>query len=174
MTPSAISQNREKQNGAADCVFARARRKPVTGGNQMSSASVLQQSFVRASDRPSTGSALAEQFSPEDIIEFGEFRINIRNRTVALCGQHLELTTAEFDVLVFLISHPQRLITPHTLLTTNWTTNHQRQTEFLRALLSLRKKLDAASPGKRYLRTEPWVVYRFDPNPSSKLSVSNE
>jgi two-component system phosphate regulon response regulator OmpR len=135
----------------------------------MSSASVLQQSFARASDRASTRSALAEQFSPEDMIEFGEFRIDIRNRTVALCGQNLELTSEEFDVLVFLIGHPQRLITPHTLLTTSWTTNQQRQTEFLPALLSLRKKLDAASPGKRYLRTEPWVVYRFDQNPSSKL-----
>jgi DNA-binding response OmpR family regulator len=134
----------------------------------MSSASVLQQSFARASDQASTRSALAEQFSPEDMIEFGEFRINIRNRTVALCGQNLELASEEFDVLVFLVSHRQRLITPHTLLTTSWTTDQQRQTEFLPALLSLRKKLDAASPGKPYLRTEPWVVYRFDPNPSSK------
>jgi hypothetical protein len=34
-------------------------------------------------------------------------------------------------------------------------------------LLSLRKKLDEAGAGKHYLRTEPWIVYRFDPTPSS-------
>jgi hypothetical protein len=67
----------------------------------MSSASVLQQFVARASDRASTGAALAEQFSPEDTIQFGEFRINSRNRTVALCGQNFELTSEEFDVLVF-------------------------------------------------------------------------
>ena len=31
----------------------------------------------------------------------------------------------------------------------------------------LRKKLDAAGPGKHYLRTEPWVIYRFEPDSSS-------
>jgi hypothetical protein len=42
-----------------------------------------------------------------------------------------------------------------------------RQTQFLRVLLSLRKKLEAAETGQQYLRTEPWVIYRFDPLPSS-------
>ena len=133
------------------------------------SATVLQHFFARESDRVSTRSALADQLLPDDVLEVGEFRINIRNRTVALCDHNVELTSEEFDVLVFLVSHRQRLVTPHTLLTTNWATHQRRQIEFLPALLSLRKKLDAASAGKPYLRTEPWVVYRFDPNPSSKL-----
>ena len=102
-----------------------------------------------------------------DVIESGDFRIDIGRRIVVLRGEELELTSEEFDVLMFLVNHPQRLITPNTMLTTTWATNAPRQTEFLRGLLSLRKKLDAIAEGKHYLRTEPWVVYRFDPAPSS-------
>jgi DNA-binding response OmpR family regulator len=165
MTPSAISQNREKQNGAADCVVQRSGPKPAPGGNQMSSVSVLQQSFT--ADRASARSARSDEFPSRDIVEFGDFRIDLDNRTAALRGENLELTSQEFEVLMFLVNHPQRLITPRTVLATSWTTDRPRQTEFLPALLSLRKKLETAGQGKHYLRTEPWIVYRFDPNPSS-------
>ena len=97
------------------------------------------------------------------IIECGDFKIDLTRRTVAMRGRVLDLTSEEFDVFVFLAGHPQSLITPRTMLSTSWTAHRVRQTEFLRALVSLRNKLDAADPGKRYLRTEPWVIYRFDP-----------
>jgi DNA-binding response OmpR family regulator len=97
------------------------------------------------------------------MIKSGDFHIDIDKRTVTLRGQQLELTSEEFDVLVFLASHPRSLVTPHTMLATGWTVNRPQHTEFLTTLISLRKKLDAAGPGKHYLRTEPWVIYRFDP-----------
>jgi DNA-binding response OmpR family regulator len=101
-------------------------------------------------------------------IEAGDFRIDMTRRSVALCGRELDLTSEEFDVLVFLAGHRQRLITPRTLLATSWSEHRVRQTEFLRVLMALRSKLEtAAGPGKRYLRTEPWVIYRFDPTSGS-------
>ena len=97
-------------------------------------------------------------------IEAGDFKIDLTRRSVTLSGRELDLTSEEFDVLVFLAGHRQRLITPRTLLATSWTEHRVRQTQFLRVLMSLRGKLEsAAAPGKHYLRTEPWVVYRFDP-----------
>jgi len=101
--------------------------------------------------------------------EIGDFKIDLARRTAMLRDQDLFLSSEEFDVLVFLASHPQRLVTPHTVLATNWDAHQLRQTDFLKALISLRKKLDAANPGKHYLRTEPWVVYRFDPAASSAM-----
>jgi DNA-binding response OmpR family regulator len=101
------------------------------------------------------------------MIESGDFHIDLAKRTVTLHGQELPLTSDEFDVFVFLAGHPQRLVTPNTMVSADWTTNRLRQTDFLRALISLRKKLDAAGPDKHYLRIEPWVLYRFDPTPSS-------
>lgn len=133
----------------------------------MSTASSLQEFFTRVSNGASTRRVPAQASTLEDIVESGDFRIDTGNRTVALLGENLELSPEEFDVLMFLLNHPQRLITPHTVLATNWTIDQRRQTAFLRVLLSLRKKLDAAGQGKHYLRTEPWVVYRFDPSPSS-------
>jgi DNA-binding response OmpR family regulator len=81
-------------------------------------------------------------------------------------GENLRLTAEEFDVLVFLTTHPQRCVTPRTVLATNWTDDDHHQTEFLKALLSLRRKLEAVAGGKQYLRTEPWVIYRFEPRSS--------
>jgi len=108
-----------------------------------------------------------ESASLTERIEFGDFRIDLDERTVTLDGQELRLTPEEFDVLVFLSSHPQSMVTPRTMLATNWTANRLRRTEFLMTLISLRKKLDAAGPGKHYLRTEPWIIYRFDPTSSA-------
>jgi DNA-binding response OmpR family regulator len=108
-----------------------------------------------------------EEISLRHVIESGDFRIDIDRRAATLRGEQLHLTFEEFDVLLFLIKHPQHLITPHTVLATSSTTDAHRQTDFLRVLFSLRNKLDEAGAGKHYLRTEPWIVYRFDSTPSS-------
>jgi DNA-binding response OmpR family regulator len=111
--------------------------------------------------------AVKEKVSATGAIRFGDFTIDIDERIVTLCGEELLLTSEEFDVLVFLTDHPQRLVTPRTVLATPEMANGVRKTEFLRALISLRKKLDAAGPGQHYLRTEPWIIYRFNPTSSS-------
>jgi DNA-binding response OmpR family regulator len=104
--------------------------------------------------------------SSTEIIEVGDFRVEVGERVVTLRGEELPLTAEEFDVLLYLIGHPQRCVTPRTVLATSWTSDGLHQTEFLKALLSLRKKLDAVAAGNKYLRTEPWVIYRFDPRSS--------
>lgn len=102
---------------------------------------------------------------PAEVIEAGDFKINALERIATVRGERLPLTREEFDVLVFMTTHPQRVVTPRTTLTTSWTQDKSHQTEFLKTLLSLRRKLEALGAGQ-YLRTEPWVIYRFDPNPS--------
>ena len=104
--------------------------------------------------------------SAGEMLEIGDFRIDIRRHTATLRGEPLELTREEFDVLVFLTTNPRRVVTPNTTLATHWTGARIQQTQFLRALLSLRKKLETAATGQQYLRTEAWVIYRFDPLPS--------
>jgi DNA-binding response OmpR family regulator len=95
-------------------------------------------------------------------VQLGDFKINLDQRTVTLRDQELRLTSEEFDVLLFLASHPRRLATSQPTMATSSTAN-QRSPNFLRALISLRKKLDAAGPGNHYLRTETLVIYTFDP-----------
>jgi DNA-binding response OmpR family regulator len=108
----------------------------------------------------------AEIESAAEVLEVGDFRIDTRRHMATLRGEPLVLTSEEFDVLVFLTTNPQHLVTPQTTLATHWTGARTQQTQFLRVLLSLRKKLEIAATGQQYLRTEPWVIYRFDPFPS--------
>jgi DNA-binding response OmpR family regulator len=113
--------------------------------------------------RPSVAPEAANEHGA--IIQSGDFKIDLRCRQAALRDHDLELTSEEFDVLVFLMRHHQSVVTSHTLLATNAGEKQFRRTEFLRVLLSLRNKLVAAGDGVHYLRTEPWVIYRFDPMP---------
>jgi DNA-binding response OmpR family regulator len=127
----------------------------------------LRQVFAKTWDRAPQRDNAQASVSLTGMIESGDFKIDLDERTVALRGQELRLTSEEFDVLVFLVGHRQSLVTARTMLATTWTANRVRKTEFLRTLISLRQKLDAAGPGQHYLRTEPWVIYRFDPTSSS-------
>jgi DNA-binding response OmpR family regulator len=96
-----------------------------------------------------------------EMLKVGDFRIDTRRHRATLLGEPLELTGEESDVLIFLATNPQRVVTPQTTLATHWTGARTNQTQFLRVLLSLRKKLETVAMGQQYLRTEPWVIYRF-------------
>jgi DNA-binding response OmpR family regulator len=87
----------------------------------------------------------------------------MHRRTATLRGRELHLDRAEFDMLVFLAAHPKQLVTPQTMLATRWLQTGARQSQFMRVLISLRNKLEACGSAKHYLRTEPWIFYRFDP-----------
>jgi len=100
----------------------------------------------------------------KDVIVRGDFRIDLRARQATVNGQELSLTQEEFEMLVFLIAHPKSVITPHTRLTRRWAQGQVRQARFLRVLAELRKKLESTEGCSHYIRTEPWVVYRFDPH----------
>jgi DNA-binding response OmpR family regulator len=99
-------------------------------------------------------------------IECGDLTINTAERIATLRDHELHLTSEEFDVLLFLATHPRGLVTQRTNLTTAWSVRKLRQTEFLRNLVSLRNKLNDMGTDKSYLRTELWVMYRFDPTSS--------
>jgi two-component system KDP operon response regulator KdpE len=127
----------------------------------------LRQLFAKTCDKASARGTAKEGTSVTRRIRFGDFKIDLDERIVTLRDHELRLTSEEFDVLVFLASHPQSLVTPQTMLARSSTANQFGQTKFLTTLISLRKKLDAAGHGKHYLQTETWVIYRFDPTASS-------
>jgi len=98
-----------------------------------------------------------------EIIENGDFRIDLGARRASVRGQELRLSNEEFELLVFLIGHPTSIITPNTQLRTRWGHNLVRRADILHVLTELRKKLEGAGCA-HYLRTEPWIVARFDPH----------
>jgi two-component system KDP operon response regulator KdpE len=99
------------------------------------------------------------------VIDSGDFHIDIPGRRVEVRGQEVRLTPKEFDVLVYLARHPDKVITHRALLSAVWGPNSVEQTEYLRVCVGhLRKKLEADESAPRYITTEPWVGYRFVPD----------
>ena len=98
------------------------------------------------------------------LIEIGDFRIDIPGRKVEVRNQEVRLTPKEFDVLVHLARHPDKVVTHRALLAAVWGPNSVEQTEYLRVCVGhLRKKIEPEESVPRYILTEPWVGYRFNP-----------
>jgi two-component system KDP operon response regulator KdpE len=99
-----------------------------------------------------------------EVIEAGNFRIDLATRSVTVAGRELKLTPKEFDLLVYLSQHPHRVVPHRTLLAAVWGANSTEQPEYLRVFIGqLRKKLEQDPADPRYLLTERWVGYRFEP-----------
>ena len=109
----------------------------------------------------------AKTATPEDavpILEVGDFRIDLEDRSVAVKGTEVHLTPKEYDLMVYLVSHPGKVLTHRTLLTSIWGGESSEQTEYLRVFVGqLRKKVEPEPVLPRYILTEPWIGYRFDP-----------
>ncbi|HMK29848.1 MAG TPA: winged helix-turn-helix domain-containing protein, partial [Terriglobales bacterium] len=94
----------------------------------------------------------------------GDFRIDLAAHEVAVSGRPVRLTPKEFDLLVYLAQHPGKVITHRALLGAVWGPNSVQQPEYLRVFVGqLRKKLEPDAGTPRYILTEPWVGYRFEP-----------
>lgn len=95
-------------------------------------------------------------------ISIGDFKIDSDAFRVSVKNNEVRLTPKEFELLLYLARHAGRVVTHRTLLLTIWGANSLEQPEHLRVLVGqLRKKIDAETP--RYIITEPWVGYRFEP-----------
>jgi len=108
------------------------------------------------------GSEKTEDAAP--ILEVGDFRVDLENRSVGVKGSEVHLTPKEYDLMVYLVSHPGKVLTHRTLLTSIWGGESAEQTEYLRVFVGqLRKKVEPEPATPRYILTEPWIGYRFDP-----------
>lgn len=97
-------------------------------------------------------------------IEVGDFEIDMGSRLVFVQGREVRLTPKEFDLLRFLATHPNKVLTHRALLSAVWGSNSVEQPEYLRTFVNhLRKKLEPDGPAPKYIFTEPWVGYRFEP-----------
>ena len=102
---------------------------------------------------------------PQDVVEVGDFVLDNAKRTVTVAGREVHLTPKEFELLGYLIEHHDRVITHRTLLSKIWGSEYAEQTETLRVFIgTLRKKIEPTPSKPRYILTEPWVGYRFDPS----------
>ena len=99
-----------------------------------------------------------------NVLHAGHFRIALEERNVIIENKEVRLTPKEYDLLVYLVRHPGKVLTHHVLLGALWGGNYTEQTEYLRVFIGqLRKKIETDPANPKYILTEPWIGYRFDP-----------
>lgn len=105
-------------------------------------------------------------------LHVGDFIIDADAHTVVVRGQTTHLTPKEFDLLLLFARAPRRVLTHKVLLRGVWGRAGDDQPDYLRVLIAqLRKKIEP-SDGRRYIISEPWVGYRFDPEGLENLTIS--
>jgi two-component system, OmpR family, KDP operon response regulator KdpE len=101
---------------------------------------------------------------PRTRIEDGDFHIDLDAHSVTVAGRDVRLTPKEFDVLLYMAQHPRKVLTHRAILNAVWGGTSMEQNEYLRVFVGqLRKKLEPDASAPKYILTEPWVGYRFEP-----------
>ena len=100
--------------------------------------------------------------SERRLFSSGELEIDFEARRATVNGKTVRLTPKEFDLLKFLVDHPNKPIPHRKLLQTVWGPDYGDEVEYLRVFINqLRKKIEPEPSKPRYLLTEPWVGYKF-------------
>jgi two-component system, OmpR family, KDP operon response regulator KdpE len=99
---------------------------------------------------------------PTGALRLGSAEVNFDTRQVAIGGRHERLTPKEFDLLRYLVTHPNKVVSHRELLQAIWGPDYGDQVDYLRVVVNqLRKKIEATPSEPVYLLTEPWVGYRL-------------
>jgi two-component system KDP operon response regulator KdpE len=101
----------------------------------------------------------------QSVLEEGDFRLDLEARKVFVREAEVHLTPKEYDLLVHFVRHAGKVLTHRTLLGAIWGGNYTEQGEYLRVFVGqLRKKIEPNPSTPRYILTEPWIGYRFNPD----------
>src|ERR1700678_2109883 len=94
----------------------------------------------------------------------GDCQIDPGSCSVLVKDRAVHLTPKEFDLLAYLARHAGKVVTHRALLGAVWGGESTEQVEYLRVFVAqLRKKLEPSPNSPRYIVTDPWVGYRFEP-----------
>ena len=111
--------------------------------------------------------AALRRYSPADALPSfvaKDLAIDFDARQVTVRGHDVHLTPKEFDVLKHLVANQGKPLTHRRLLQAVWGPDYGEETDSLRVVINqLRKKLEADPARPKYIVTEPWVGYRFQP-----------
>jgi two-component system, OmpR family, KDP operon response regulator KdpE len=88
--------------------------------------------------------------------------IDLASRQVKVHGRSSRLTAKEFDLLSYLLAHPNKTIAHRELLQAVWGPDYGDELEYLRVFINrLRKKIEPDPSQPQFLVTDAWAGYRF-------------
>lgn len=100
-------------------------------------------------------------------LTIGEFRLDMAAREISLLGRPLELTVREFDLLAYLLQHPDQSFSREQLLLSVWGWSFGDLSTVTVHVRRLREKIEEDPAKPRLLGTVWGVGYRFTVQPAS-------
>src|SRR5579864_3272521 len=99
-----------------------------------------------------------------DFYSFGQFVLDPRRRTLSRADSPVFLTPKAFDVLIFLVQNPNRLVTKEELLQAVWGDTFVEEGNLTQYISHLRKALGDNSEDNRLIVTIARKGYQFTGN----------
>ncbi len=94
-------------------------------------------------------------------LRIGDIVIDIAGHKISRASDDVHLTPKEFDLLVFLVRHADRVVTHRQILSEVWGPAHGADTQYLRVFIGqLRQKLEKNPAEPSIILTEPGIGYR--------------
>ena len=98
------------------------------------------------------------------VFQSKELSVDFESRRVSALGEEVHLAPKEFEVLKHLIAQQGKPVSHRRLLQAVWGPEYGEETDNLRVVINqLRKKIEKDPAQPKFILTEPWVGYRFQP-----------
>src|SRR5579859_5249427 len=93
---------------------------------------------------------------------FNDFEVDLAHRSLRRDGHVVEVSPKTFDLLAFLILHPQQVISTDALMHAIWPHAYSEESNLSQHVFLLRKAITGAQPGNKVLVTIAGEGYRFN------------
>jgi DNA-binding winged helix-turn-helix (wHTH) protein len=97
----------------------------------------------------------------EEIFQFGEFQIDVLARTLRREEEIVTLNRRAFDVLLYLVQNPGRVLTRDELLKNVWPDTFVDENSLAQSISALRRALEEKPGDNSYIVTLPGRGYQF-------------
>ena len=99
---------------------------------------------------------------PEQCLRVGELQIDHLSHQTILAGKELDLTSTEYDLLLYLASHPEQVFSRSQLLSSVWGYHHSGYEHTVNSHINrLRNKVEKDATNPQIVQTVWGVGYKF-------------
>ncbi|MCR5523089.1 MAG: response regulator transcription factor [Clostridia bacterium] len=100
----------------------------------------------------------------DEVIELGEFKLNIRSRSLTRAGKYIELTQVEFQIIELFFSRPGEALSRTDILNKVWGTEYFGEEKIVDVnIRRLRMKVEDSPSVPKHLLTVWGVGYKWEP-----------
>jgi DNA-binding response OmpR family regulator len=108
-------------------------------------------------------SEISQQTAPTQNLNIGQLQIDNISHQTTLSGKVLDLTSTEFDLLLYLASHPDQVFSRSQLLSSVWGYHHSGYEHTVNSHINrLRSKLEKDATRPEIVQTVWGVGYKFN------------